>query len=231
MIHSTKIKDVTARPELRGQCFTGIEEIAAIAGAAASVGSIGMSIIGSGQQADAQRQAGDIAYRNALARQQALEVQAQQEEAQAKQEQAIAQRNALEQKRRATIAAGRATAVMAASGAGVDNRLVEGILGEGDYGYNTALYQGEDRAQKLNYQASLDRYAGRTGVDSASATRSAYYNRADSTETTGYGKALFSGLSLASKYAPDFGGSSVSDTLPGSDLRYSDALAQGMIPV
>ncbi|MBU6407976.1 MAG: hypothetical protein KGS44_12740 [Alphaproteobacteria bacterium] len=197
-IHNSRLAE-------QGAQFTGLEVAAAI-GAVSSIASIGMGIIGAGQQADAQRQAGDIAYRNALQQQQALEAQAKQKEADAKAEQAASQRTAIEQKRKSTIAAGRATAVMAASGAGVDTRLLEGILGEGDYAKDVALYEGDDRASKLNYGASLDRWAGNTRVANGAYTRSSMYSRASGTETAGYVKAGLQGLSLAAKYGGDFGG-------------------------
>jgi type II secretory pathway pseudopilin PulG len=213
MIYSGKIVDVLSRPDMRGRCFTGLEVIA-IAGIVSSVASIGMGIIGSAQQADAQREAGEVAYRNALTRQQQQEAEAKRLENEAKQrddaanaDQAVAQRKGLEDKRRATIAASRASAVMAASGAGVDDGIISGILGEGDLALDTALYEGDVRAQDKRYQGTLNRHeaetrrwAGNTEAAAGARTRSSMYARADNTMATGIGKAIVSGLSLASKY-------------------------------
>lgn len=187
-------------------CNTGIEALA-IAGAVASVGSIGMTIMGASQQADAQRMAGDAAYQNALARKAQLDNEAAQREALAKAEQAAAQRRSIEENRKGRIVAGRAQAVMAASGAGVDNRIIAGILGEGDYAGDVALYEGEDRAQKQNYQATVNRFEGDQGVARGRYTRDVMRSRADTTMAMGIGKSLFQGLSLAAKYGGDFGGS------------------------
>jgi len=145
MIYSDKIRDVMTRPYERGRCFTGLE-IAAIAGVVSSVAGVGMSIIGASQQADAQREAGEVAYQQALIRNQQAQAEAKRLEDKANAEQAAAQRQAIEEKRKATILASRAQAVMASSGAGVDTNILDGILAEGEYGFDTALYEGDTRA-------------------------------------------------------------------------------------
>jgi hypothetical protein len=200
MMYSTKWRD-PAEPRFPSECHTGMEILAGL-GAAASVGSIGMGILGASQQSDAQRQAGEIAYQNALIRQQQLNVEAQQREAQAKEQQAASQRQAIEADREARIKASRAIAVMAGSGAGVDDRLVAGILGEGNYGRDVALYEGESKATALKYQANLNRYEGDTGVYQGARARAAYNQRADATLTYGILGAGLQAASLASKYAP-----------------------------
>lgn len=68
---------------------------------------------------------------------------------------AVAQRVAIESKRKAANAAGRAKAVMAASGGGVDNRILADILGEGEYAADVALYEGDARTRDLKTEASL----------------------------------------------------------------------------
>lgn len=197
-------------------------------GAIAAVASVGMNILGAISQSNAQRQAGEVAYQQALQRQQlaqlqadqqrqALEVQAQQQEQAANAEQATAQRAAIEQKRQATIAAGRARAVMAASGASVDENILAGILGEGDYASKVALYQGDVSAQGRRFQATLNHYQGNVGTQIAGYegeaaltsginTRNAYNAAAGSTLATGIGRGLISSVSLADKYGFDFGG-------------------------
>lgn len=232
-----------------GVRHTGLE-ILAVAGAAASVGSIGMGIIGAGQQADAQRQAGEVAYQNALIRQQQREAEAKRLENEAKQRQdqanaaqATAQRKGLEDKRRATIAASRAQAVMAASGAGVDPSIMAGLLAEGDLALDTSLYEGDVKASDRRYQAALNtyeagtqRWQGQTDVASAGRTRSAMYDRANNTMTAGIGNALFSGLSLAGKYGggPAPGGITASGPMDfsagGAGRSAAGSLAGGWMP-
>jgi len=216
MIHSDKIADVLQRPDLRGRCFTGLEIIGAI-GAATSLAGIGMSIAGASQQSDAQRQAGEIAYQNALIRNQQMQAEAKRLENEAKQrddnanaQQAASQRQAIEEKRKATLVASRARAVMAASGAGVDNNLIDGIMGEGDFAFDTALYEGDSKAQDIRYQADLNRHEaatrrwqGETEVAAGGRTRSAMNTRADNTMTMGITKGVIGGLSIASKYGGD----------------------------
>ena len=204
MIHSDKIKDVTLRPDERGRCFTGLE-IAAIAGIASSVAGVGMSIIGASQQADAQREAGEVAYQQALIRNQQAQAEAKRLEDKANADQAASQRQAIEEKRKATLLAGRAQAVMAASGAGVDTNILDGILAEGEYGFDTALYEGDTRAQSSRYDAKLRRWEGETGVTQGAYRKASLNAQADSTLTSGIIKggiqlgSLAAG-SIASKY-------------------------------
>jgi hypothetical protein len=206
MIHSDKIRDVTLRPDERGRCFTGLE-IAAIAGAVSSVAGIGMSIAGAAQQSEAQRQAGDIAYQNALLRNQQAQEEAKRLEAKANADQAAAQRQAIEERRKADILAGRAKAVMAASGAGVDNSILDGILAEGQYGFDTALYEGDTRAQSARYDASLRKWEGETGVQQGAYRKAALNSQADSTMTSGILKAgLQLGSMAAGSIASKYGG-------------------------
>lgn len=193
-----------------------------------TVGSMGMNIMGSAQQSQAQRAAGETAYQNALARNQMLEAQAQeqeneakQREAQAKAEQAAAQRAGIEQTRKSNAIAGRASAVMAASGGGVDTNILAGILGEGDYAKDVALYEGDDRASKLNYQgkinryqADVSRYEGKQGVARGQYTRDVMNSRADATLAMGIGKTIFQGMSLAGKYGGDLPGTGATASSP-----------------
>lgn len=203
----------------QGARFTGLE-VAAIVGAAASVASIGMTIIGGAQQAEAQRQAGEAAFQNALIRKQhadataaRMENEATQRDNVANAQEGAAQRRAIEARRRGRITASRAQAVMAASGAGVDPTVLSSILAEGEYGFDTAIYEGEAAAQDTRYQAKLNRHeaattrwAGEAGVAQGNYTRGVYNSRADATMTSSLLKAGVGALSLASKYAPDFGG-------------------------
>lgn len=90
-----------------------------------------------------------------------LRKQADQLEVKAGQERAASQRRAIEQKRQADLLSSRAIAVAAASGASVDDPTVLNILadieGEGEYRALTALYEGEDEARGLEFEARARR--------------------------------------------------------------------------
>lgn len=219
MISSHKIADVTLRPDARGRCFTGLELMAA-AGLAATVASTGMSIIGAGQQAEGQRQAGEIAYQNALRRNQMAQAEADRLEAKANSEAAIAQRKGIEENRRARILAGRAQTVMANSGAGVDTGIISGILGEGQFAFDTAIAEGEQKSQDTRYDAKLRRWQGGTEAASGAASRDALNRRASTTETMGIVGAGLKLGSLASKYGGDFPGTGdgISAASPSSTM-------------
>lgn len=221
MIHSNKIKDVTHRPDERGRCFTGLE-IMAIAGAVSTVASAGMSIIGASQQADAQREAGNVAYQQALIRNQQAQAEAKRLEDKANAEQAAAQRQAIEEKRKATVLASRAQAVMAASGAGVDTNIIDGILAEGEYGFDTALYEGDTRAQSSRYDAKLRRWEGETGVTQGAYRKASLNAQASNTLTSGIIKSGIQLGSIAAKYGgPAPGDASGPDGgVPGADFGF-----------
>ena len=74
---------------------------------------------------------------------------------------AAGQRKALDQKRQTDLIASRALAYAAAGGGGASDRSVVNIIsdlkGEGSYRAMIAMYEGEDQAQKLKYQAVLTR--------------------------------------------------------------------------
>jgi hypothetical protein len=90
-------------------------------------------------------------------------------------QQAVAQRVAIESKRKAGNAAGRAKAVMAASGAGVDTNVLADILGEGDYAADVAVYEGNARARDLKTEADLLDYGADVTAYGANVQR---YNKA-----------------------------------------------------
>lgn len=189
-----------------------------------TVGSMGMNILGAANQSAAQRAAGDAAYQAALGRQNALEIEAKQREDAANAEQAASQRRAIEEKRKAGLVAGRAQAVMAASGAGVDSNIIAGILGEGEYSKGVALYEGDNRAQKQRYQAYLNRFEGQQGVTRGQYSKDVAGWQANNTLAMGIGKALFSGLSMAGKYGGDLPGTGVTATAPDVAMKaYGDA--------
>lgn len=175
---------------------------------AMTAASAGMSIIGGANQSAAQRQAGDVAYANALQRNQMAQVQATQLQQNAGQEQAASQRQADEARRKGMVMASRMRAVMGASGAGEDPNLIASLEGEGNYNANVALYGGDEKARALNNQAAMTRWSGQAGVGTGAYEKSADYSAADSTMVGSIAKA---GLSFASKY-----GGSAPNTTSGS---------------
>jgi hypothetical protein len=165
---------------------------------AATVASTGMSIIGAANQSAAQRQAGDVAYQNALQRQQMNNLQAQQLEQNAGQEQAAGQRQSIEAERKGMLLAGRMRAVMGASGAGIDDNLIASLKGQGDYARDTALYNANEKARADNNQATLTRWSGDSGMWSGAQTQAADNRAADATLVGGITRA---GISFADRYA------------------------------
>ena len=212
MIYSDKFPDVFSRPDVRGKCFTGMEVIA-LAGTALSAG---MTVLGAVGQSNAQREAGDIAYRNAQLRNQQMEQQARQLEQQSLQQKAAAnreassgQREAIERIRKGRLMASRAKAVMAASGAGVDDSMVAGLLAEADYAGDVALYEGDERARVQRnaatvstYNAAASRSGGQAALWQGENVRGASSRAADATLIGGLAKA---GIGLAAKYGEDWG--------------------------
>lgn len=172
-----------------------------------------MTIIGSVNQSAAQQAAGQTAYTNALLRNQQAQQQAQQMEVAAGQAQAASQRTAIQDNQRGKLMAGRAKAVMAASGAGVDDNLVGGLMGQGTYNANMDLYNGDEKARGLNNQAKMTRWSGDAGVWSGENTRNNADSAADATLIGGIAKGA---LSFASKYGGDSTGGPASLTPEGS---------------
>lgn len=104
---------------------------------------------------------------------------------------AISQRAAEEERRQGRMAASRALAVAAASGAGVSDptivRLISNIKGEGAYRASVALYEGEARARQIRIQG-FD-----SGFDDGASVQAGYKMAAAA-------KGLRTGLSLYAKY-------------------------------
>ena len=121
---------------------------------------------------------------------------AQQEQA-AGQEVAASQRAAQEEHRRATLMASRALAVSGASGGGVSDPTVMGLIsdieGEGAYRGALDLYQGADRARQLRQGAMTSEIEGLAAFNSAKAKASAM-------KTNAWGQAAMNVGSMYSKY-------------------------------
>jgi hypothetical protein len=106
---------------------------------------------------------------------------------------------------------------MAASGAGVDDRLVAGLAGQGNYNASVDEFNANDKARGLRNQGAMDIYSANAGIYSGGQTRANDYTAADNTITGAVGKGL---LSFASYYGGGgFGGG-------GQDGGYS-ALSPG----
>lgn len=91
-------------------------------------------------------------------------LQSQQYKASAKQAVASSQRAAFEEQRRAELMASRALAVAAAGGGGADDptvtKIIADINGEGAYRAAVAMYEGEEAAKKLRFEAAQAEYLG-----------------------------------------------------------------------
>lgn len=193
-----------------------------------SVASAGMTILGAisssngmQQQASAQERAGQVAVQNAESVRVQREAQAKQLEAEALQnraaandEAAKAQRVAIEAKRKGRLLAGKAQAVMAASGAGVDDSMTAGLLAEGDYAGDVALFEGDQRARSFknaahvnDYQAAGQRYQGDAGIWQAKQTKAAYDNAAGSTRGAANARLIGGIASAGVSMATYYGGS------------------------
>lgn len=195
-----ELVDIGAGPVTIARAFGPLAAAAPAISAFASVASVGMSILGSANQAGGQRQAGDIAYRNALIRNEHAKSEALHLEASAKATEAAGQRQAIEAVRKGGIMASRARAVMAASGAGVDPKLIARLIGEGEYGKDVALFNAGDKARVLRDKGKQALWSGQTGIDLAEVDKRSMNQRADNTLLTGI---VGGGLSLASKYGGD----------------------------
>lgn len=185
-----------------------------VMGIVATVASVGMSILGSAQQAQGQQQAAEIARTNARIEADqaeraavAKEEEAREQRAAALDEQAKAQRNAIEEDRQGKLLAGRAMTVMAKSGASPDYSIFSGLLGEGEYAAEMANYEGEQKARTMrqganisDYEAASSRATGKAVLARGEQVAKAYSSAADATLIGGIGKGV---ISLASKYGGD----------------------------
>lgn len=236
-------------PERFPMIWGPLAAAAPMIGTIMSVASAGMTILGAisssngmNQQADAQQRAGQVAVQNAEnarvqreAQAKQLEAEALQNRATANDEAAIGQRKMIEAKRKGRLLAGRAQAVMAASGAGVDDTMTAGLLAESDYAGEVALFEGDQRARSFknaahvnDYQAAGQRYAGEAGMWQAKQTKAAYDSAAASTRGAATSRLIggiaSAGMSLAAKYGGDWGSGteSISPAMRGDEYTVND---------
>lgn len=116
-------------------------------------------------------------------------------EANAKESVAVSQRRALEQKRQSDLMASRALAYAAAGGGGSDKsvvNIISDLKGEGSYRAMLEMYDGESQAQKMKYQAYLNRtdasQARNTGKEYRKAARISQFGDLISGATSMYTK-------------------------------------------
>lgn len=169
-------------------CQTGIETVAAIVGATASLAGTVVSMQGA-RAAGAEQQ-------------KAKEFQAAQQEQQAQESRAAAQRQALERQRQTDLAKSTLQARAAASGAGATDETVlnlgEDLSGRGEYQRLMDIYTGENRARGYEDAAMASRMTGQ-------AERQAANTRATGTLLSGIGSFADSAGKLKTAYSKDFG--------------------------
>lgn len=212
-----------------GTCFGPLAALPAMGyvALATTAATTAMTIIGGAQQAQAQREQGQIAYQNALLRRQQAYAQASQEQVNAGQQIAAGQRQQLEAQRRGQVMAGRARAVMAASGAGEDEKLISSLVGEGNYQGDVAAFNANERGRGLMNQAAMDRWSGDAGVFSGSETQSADNRAADATLFGAVGKGVTGAAAGALSFADKYGGGAPNGSGFGTDPGFIPGVPDG----
>lgn len=135
----------------------------------------------------------------------------------AQQEIASAQQQSFEEKRRARLVASRAVALAASGGGGVTDptivKLLADIDGEGAYRAAVRVYQGDEKARLLRYQAEGSMYEGALAQEAGEAKSRAYKTQAIASVIEGagslYGKYGMGGPSQTAamgqqRYGSDF---------------------------
>lgn len=121
-----------------------------------------LMIAGTVLSAASAYKSGQDAKQSARFEAQQLESSAQQKRVMAIQEQAVAQRRAIAEGKASELKMSTAQNISAASGGGALDTSVLNIMadlaGSGDYRKRVALYEGDVKAQNLNYSADMDIY-------------------------------------------------------------------------
>lgn len=177
---------------------------ASIIGGVSGLAGIGAGLLGSQRTAGGYDTAAGIALAQAKANKLRADAIARMDYDAANEAEAIAQRKGLVDLEQGDIAAGRAQAVMAASGAGVDYKLLAAIKGKANYNAAVDRWSGADKARLLRNEGVLTSWAGEFGDVQGQAESEILHERAQYTRDMGWAQA---GLSLASKYGVP-GGSS-----------------------
>lgn len=154
-----------------------------------AIGSI-LSLVGTLSQASAMKAAGKASETIAMSQAKAMEQQA-------GQERASSQREALEARRQAKLVQSRARALAAAGGGDTSDPTVVNLLGdidtEGELRALTALYQGEEKAKGLEYQAQVTKMGGIADYNVAK-------SKANAALVSTAGSIISQGSSLYAKY-------------------------------
>lgn len=176
---------------------------ASVIGMGATLGGVAAGVIGSQGQARGYSTAGQIAVAQAKADQERAAAIAEGKYQEANADEAAAQRKGIQDLEIGDVAAGRAAAVMAASGAGLDPKLLAAIKGKANYNAAVDRWTGADKARVARNEGVLTTWSAEVGADQAFATQRAYEERASLTRDMGWANA---GLTLASKYGVPGGG-------------------------
>lgn len=154
-----------------------------------------LMIAGTVLSAAGQVQAGEAAYAQAKAQQQALDYQAEQHRRQAGQERAAGQRALEAERRRERLVQSNLLARAAASGAGASDPTIVALQGqiaaEGELRALSALYEGEARAYDLEEQARLRVFEGQQTRAAGKMARDSYRFGAFTTLVGGIGSTLY----------------------------------------
>jgi len=136
-----------------------------------------LSTVGTVMSVKGNLDAGNVAADQGAKQRAAKVFEARQLEQQAGQEIASSQRTAQERRREMRLAESRALAVAAASGGGTTRGvmdIISKLAGEGAYRAMSALYEGDEKARKLNLAAKGARYEGELLNQAGQARKSAF---------------------------------------------------------
>lgn len=129
------------------------------------------------------------------------------------QRRAVSQREAIEQRRQGRFVESRATALAAASGAGVSDPTITGILADIDTESEIralySMYEGEEAARGLEYDAQLALAAGEEAHWSGKVAKRLAYSQANS--------ALLSGAASGAMLGAQAWNAGASSTLAGTE--------------
>lgn len=184
------------------------------------------TVVGTMMQAKGQMDQAEAAKAQGMAIRGEKQFEADQLDENAGQLQASAQRQAQIERRHANLVASRALALGGASGAGLSDPTMAGILtdieAEGSYRAASAIYEGDSRARRLRMGADAARFEGDVGLQGGE-------SRASALRTTAAGSILQGAGSLYGKYG--MGGPSQAPSSLSSASGYMDAGTPAFTPV
>lgn len=167
---------------------------------------LAIALVGTAMQMGGKYGEADAARVQATQVRAGKQFEADQMEQNAEQAQAAAQRTAAEARHRSKLIASRALALGGASGAGMSDPTMAGILtdigADGVYRSAVAIYEGDDKARRLRMGAEGAEYEGQV-------MEQGLHHKAKALEKSALGSAMQMGGSLFSKYG---GGGPKADT-------------------